>query len=972
MDFNVDLKEQTLEYQVSKVAQLFCANVFYTSLSLNTRLRLYSEQGLKLEYALIEDDIQLSLNEGYCWDTLVFTAQKTKTLFGGVNKQFSHQFVYAFHIQQQVAKRRLNQIKLDIINASPTIKEAFDALEVMASQKRYIRHQEASAWLVRYSAKLLSHEKEHYLRFLAKDCLVFYQKMMPFLEQGHDYIANLNQRFVTSEINRYDAFFNQVETKPLTTAQRNACVTNEQFNLVLAGAGTGKTSTMIARAGYLVQAHIAEAPEILMLAYGKKASEEMQSRISERLSIHININTFHSLGLSIIGQVESAVPSIHQMAIDGALKVKFVDDEIKRLIKLPQYQDQLVDYFHYHSRPYKSAHAFSTIAAYTTYIIENELRTLNGELVKSYEECEIANYLYRHGIHYLYEAKYKIDTKDAHFKSYCPDFYLPDYDIYIEHFALNSQGHTPSFINEGEYLAGIDWKRKLHQTHQTIMIETYSYLKQQGRLTDYLHEQLIRLNVTMMLVPSNQLLNNLKALGLVSAFSKLMSQILSSFKAAGLSLQQLYEQSKHTEQSETSRAILQLFEPIYTAYSDALVQSGCIDFDDMIQRATQYVRNKQFISPYTHILVDEFQDIAESRAELIQALLDQQQNATLFCVGDDWQSIYQFSGSDIAYTSNFEAHFGHTATSILDKTFRFNNKINDVATKFITQNPAQIQKNMECLTRVAHEAISIIRSKENIYGVVKALELITTSTKKPASVLLLARFNHSKPDLSHLSRRFPSLRLQFMTVHASKGKEADFVILLDLVKGEFGFPAEKVQNPLLKMLLPSTDTYPHSEERRLFYVALTRARHHVYLITHPHTASIFIREMLDQNYPVIKVDDTNPEQSFIAKTPCPACTVGTLTPKDSSFGSFFGCSNYPVCKHTMAACPRCGNETIKKLGFNRCVNKRCDYQEPICPKCISGTLKLRSKHHKSFWGCSNYQANSEFSCSYTTAHIPNN
>lgn len=971
MDLNVEMKGQTLQYQVSKIAQLFCSNIFYTSLSLNTSLCLYSKQGIRLEYTLIDDDVQVSLNEGYCWDTLVFTNHKTKTLFGGVNKQFSHQFVYAFYIQQQMAKKRLDQIKLDITSAIPIIKEAFDELEAIASE-RYIRYQEAIAWLARYSAKLLSQEKEQYLRFLTKDALTLYQRITPFLEKGHDYIANLNQHFVRSEIERYSAFFNQVESKPLTTAQRNACVTNEQFNLVLAGAGTGKTSTMIARAGYIVQASLAQAPDILMLAYGKKAAEEMQSRISERLSIHLNINTFHSLGLSIIGQVEKAVPSIHPMAIDGALKVKFVDDEIQRLIKLPQYQDQLVDYFYYHLRPYKSAHAFSTIAEYTTYVVENELRTLKGELVKSYEECEIANYLYRHGVHYLYEAKYKIDTKDAHFKSYCPDFYLPDNNIYIEHFALDNQGHTPSFINENEYLAGIKWKRNLHQTYQTKLIETYSYLKQQGRLTEYLHEQLIELNVTMTPVPSNQLLNNLRKLGLVSAFSKLMSEILSSFKAAGISLQQLYEQCMHTEQSDSSRAILQLFEPIYNAYSDALVQSDCIDFDDMIQRATLYVRNKQFVSPYTHILVDEFQDIAQSRAELIQALLTQQQNATLFCVGDDWQSIYRFSGSDIAYTSNFEAHFGYTATSILDKTFRFNSQINDVATKFITQNPAQIRKSMECITRVADAAISIISCKENVHGLVNALELITASIKKPASVLLLARFNHSKPDISDLSKRFPALRLQFMTVHASKGKEADCVILLDLVKGEFGFPAEKVQHPLLKILLPSADTYPYSEERRLFYVALTRARHHVYLITHPHSASVFIKELLDQNYPVIKVDNTNSEQHFIANTPCPACTVGTLIPKDSAFGSFFGCSNYPVCKHIQAACPRCGNETIKKLGFSRCANRRCDYQEPICPKCISGTLKLRTKHGKSFWGCSNYQTNSEFSCKYTTAHITDN
>ena len=160
-----------------------------------------------------------------------------------------------------------------------------------------------------------------------------------------------------------------------------------------------------------------------------------------------------------------------------------MDEQIQRLLQDDQFKSRLVTYFVRFTYPYKSQYDFKSLGEYNAYILENDIRTLQGELVKSYEECEIANFLYRQGVDYQYEANYQVNTSGPDYKVSQPDFYLPDYGMYIEHFAVNEKNQTPPFIDQKSYLEGMAWKRALHQKYQTTLIETYSYLKQQGRLT---------------------------------------------------------------------------------------------------------------------------------------------------------------------------------------------------------------------------------------------------------------------------------------------------------------------------------------------------------------------------------------------------------------------------------------------------------------------------------------------------------
>ncbi|WP_415878099.1 UvrD-helicase domain-containing protein [Methylomonas sp. TEB] len=953
-------------YQLSRWAKWFAKDRRFHAFVLEPEtLVLIDERQKQLKLQVLSLQPGIGIESGWFWDTLLFTLNDGQTLrFGGVNKEQS-----AF--LQVSMKRYVNQrIQRFYQQLVPALIQASQEARLLLSNKKYIRRSMAVQWIGNHLWLAAGLKRTDCLQRLPAELHQDYHAIRPLLDDAHQQVAKLNQTFIARQAQHFKDFFDQVETNPLTEAQRNACIIDEQHNLVLAGAGTGKTSTMIGRAGYLINAGLAKPEQILMLAYARKAAQEMEERIQSKLGIqNLTVKTFHGLGLDIISQVEGTRQAIDKMAEDDTLRAAFVDSQIQSLLEDERYRSRLLTYFLRFAYPYKSQFNFKSLGDYNAYILENDIRTLQGELVKSYEECEIANFLYRQGIAYQYEANYQVNTSGPDYRVYQPDFFLPAYGIYIEHFAVNELNQTPPFINQENYLAGMAWKRELHQKYQTPLIETYSYLKQQGRLTEVLSEKLQAAGVHFQPLPQNELLNQLNQLGRVSEFSKLMAQILSLFKAAYLSIKQLVEKADKHEDQERMRAAAYLFEPIYQAYQQRLRDNASIDFDDMIGRAIEYVESGRFQSPYQYLLVDEFQDISASRARLLKALMAQQPEASLFSVGDDWQSIYRFTGSDVALTKDFQSHFGDTATSVLDQTFRFNNKIGEVASRFVTQNPSQIDKQIRSLRLVEQAAMSLIKTDQDLTGIQAALDAITAKAKPSASVLLLARFNFKRPDVAALKRRHPQLSLQFMTVHASKGKEADYVVVFGLDKGEHGFPSEKATHPLLELLLPQAEAFAHAEERRLFYVALTRARHHVYLVTNGLNPSPFVRELIDGDYAVTVDEFTGPGfQEQMADIPCPACKTGWMVPRDSQYGSFFGCNQYPLCNHTQRACQWCGSGLKTQGRFHVCENRRCDFVEPICPRC-QGAMVLRKGPHGQFWGCSHYRKNAAFSCSHTEQFI---
>ncbi|TKF74941.1 AAA family ATPase [Vibrio kanaloae] len=792
-------------------------------------------------------------------------------------------------------------------------------------------------------------------------------------------IENMRYAYVQKQLTEYGVFFDNVESNPLTEKQRIACITDNDNNLLLAGAGTGKTSVMVGRTGYLINSDQATANDILLLAYGRIAAKEMDERIKDKLGFDdVRASTFHSLGMKIIAEVEGSKPNLSPFEDDIKAKSKWMNDNLEQLMLDDGYREYLLEYFSSYYFVDKNPFEFQSEGEYLQYLTDNDIRSLKGDPVKSYGEVVIANWLFRNGINYEYEASYRFDVSTEQYRQYHPDFYLPDHDIYIEYYGTDEHGNTAPWIDKVRYQESIEWKRQTHKQYQTGYVEVFYHQHKVGKLLQVLENKLLEREVEFNPIPPQDLLNNLRQLGQVTELAKLFSALVDMYKAACLddiAIENVIRNSIDPKQTEKA---LELLYPLYNRYELFLREKQWIDFNDMISKALMYVQTGQFVSSWKYILVDEFQDISEPRARLIKALRDSLPGTSLFCVGDDWQAIYRFSGADVKLTTNFVEYFGATSETKLDLTFRFNSAIGDVATQFVTRNPVQIKKDIQSLIKVNKPAVSIPRQGRNEQGVSpleKALNAVLAcvhTSGKPAQnkVYLLARFWHQMPDylqLQEINRQYSSLQITCQSLHASKGKEADYVIITGLTTGKHGFPSQKVTPPLVDALLPKGDDYEFAEERRLFYVALTRAKHRAYLLADMTDVSDFVVELIKNKY---FVDTDEFDASFVQKLFeqifCNSCKTGVLKERVSRYGKFLSCSFYPRCKHKETPCSHCGSpmSSTTKPGFQECINEECGDIRPLCKRCGS-EMKLRNGKYGQFWSCSTYRKNADKNCGYT-------
>lgn len=326
-----------------------------------------------------------------------------------------------------------------------------------------------------------------------------------------------------------------------------------------------------------------------------------------------------------------------------------------------------------------------------------------------------------------------------------------------------------------------------------------------------------------------------------------LAQQLDQLAQLGLKKKQLQERLIEHPDYARLNSELNLCWPCYQAWQQMLKENDEIDFNIMISRATDYVTKGKFPSPWKFIMIDEYQDISPQRLALIQALVEQTpQGCNLFAVGDDWQAIYQFAGADVNLTTCFAARFPYSTIHHLDTTYRFNEQIGLVANTFIAQNPNQLDKTLNSYKAQKQKAVYLTPNQ----NVEKVLDQLNRKADSLKTVLLLGRNHYHKPELlKDWQQRYLSLKMDFMTCHASKGKEADFVIILCVDEGQF--PAKVKAVHLDGALNQGRDDFPYAEERRLFYVALTRAKEKVW-ITHSGQGSAFVQELVNGDYPVVK------------------------------------------------------------------------------------------------------------------------
>ena len=355
--------------------------------------------------------------------------------------------------------------------------------------------------------------------------------------------------------------------------------------------------------------------------------------------------------------------------------------------------------------PYRNEQDFRIWGDYWAYLRQYDIRSLQGEKVKSFEEREIANFPYLNGVPYEYDADYEHDTATPEKRQYRPDFYLPEAGIYIEHFGIDARGRTAPFVDQEEYRKGMDWKRGPHKKKGTVLIETYSHEHASGKLIDRLARRLSAHGVSLSPIPSEEVFAVLEEQGRVGPFLRLVATFLHHYNGAQLSIQEVARRAKGLAARQRAKAFLAVLGPILERYQETLSERREIDFHDMICKAAEHVEAGRYSSPFCNILVDKFQDTSSARARLLKALLDQSPAAQLFAVGDDWQAIYRFGGSDIAIMRELAERFGGSKRMDLETSFRYSQPIAAVATQFILANPAQISKTLRSTRQMQRSCV---------------------------------------------------------------------------------------------------------------------------------------------------------------------------------------------------------------------------------------------------------------------------
>lgn len=816
------------------------------------------------------------------------------------------------------------------------IKEKMENLISSTFSKGHVRHDKAVAFAesMKALAEELGEPKKSYYDFSD-------------LGRADELVGIHNEAVARKAMD--DDIFDDICGHPLSEEQRRAAVSGEKNTLVIASAGSGKTTTVCGRVKYLLERQGVKPEEILLLSYSKKSAEDLVKKV-ESVAPGIRATTFHKTGLDILVAAEGSKFAVEEQ-YEEIIETYFRDELVKDPLAMR-------DVFTYYGlflnngeggKRYKNEGERFEELKHSDFITikdslaalktgEGEKITLKKERVKSFEELAIANFYFINGIDYEYERPYEYDESTLERRQYTPDFYLKDYHIYHEHYGINREGRAPQYEREAEieYLNGMKWKRLCHERHHTTCIETYSYEVVGNTLFDNLTERLKERGVEFHPISDDMIKQSLESFyhgQSFASFINLVATFISLYKARysdETAFDKLLKSGFADAYSKArARLFLSIAKRVYLYYSKRVHGSGKIDFDDMILRSTSALPSLSGFR-YKHIIVDEFQDISYSRAMFLKAL-SEHGNSDLFCVGDDWQSIYRFSGSDLSLFLNFETYFGYAERHSIGEVYRNSQQLQDAMKRFIEQNPEQIKKEIVS-SKSANNPIRVVYYDNDPCPFLRDLLSTISSRKEDAEVLLLGRNNRDiKPFLSTefyfskktgglVSEEFPKLRLNYSTVHGSKGLEAEYVILLSAKDAPNGFPNKTEDDPLLNLVMSRPSLYPFAEERRLWYVALTRTKSYTFILAPANAPSQFLLEMGDDVY------ETNPEKLVKESEmiPCPRCKGGHLVRREDSRGhAFYGCSNYPYCAYTIddfiavknnIRCPNCGDFMVKRKG----------------------------------------------------------
>lgn len=782
------------------------------------------------------------------------------------------------------------------------------------------------------------------------------QEIFNFRKTYKKFLNKYNNNFIQKESVKENDYFKHIENNPLTKSQIKSVLTDEENTLVVAGAGSGKTSVIISKIGYLLKKKIAKPENILILTFTNDTKEDLVIRAQERLpsiveTEDLNIMNFHQLGLKLRRSAGVKSKGISDLAGKKTEFNRWIGRTIGELYKEAKYKEKIEKYFTSYFTEYKSGFDFDTQGEYFSYLTSTrvnytyklklkrqkikQLNTLKNDLVKSFEECEIANFLFLNQIKYTYEKPFHIDLGTVDRRNYKPDFTIINSKgerIYLEHFALNEKGDAPVWFAPG-YAEKVEMKKELLRKFKTKCIFTYSYQKWNGTLIDSLREQLIANDIELKPLSPEEIYKLLSGLKEINSLAELIQTFLNHYKSEDLNIKELRSKAILSKNTDRANSFLDIFEIILKKYQDYLNEKNEIDFNDMINETEKIIsKNPNKVeNPYndiSYILVDEFQDISFARYHLIKSLRKVNPSLKFYCVGDDWQSIYMFAGSRISIMQSFEDYFGIAKTEFLEDTFRFPQSLVNIASDFIQKNKKQYKKTIKAISKKIDKPLKICNRYLDEEGNDISLEKLLKRIQKQdpnSSVFVLGRYNFVKPDnFKLIQSQFKNLKIEFKTIHKSKGLQSDYVIILDVNKGKYGFPSEITDDPLLGLVMQKKEIFPFAEERRVFYVALTRTKKEVYLVVNSNSPSDFVDELSKSRKDIVYI---NMEDYTSIK--CPECKTSKMAKRTGKFDSFYSCTNYPMCGFKVSTIPLCSNCNKEKV--------LSEFEDTnsifVCPKC---------------------------------------
>ena len=690
-----------------------------------------------------------------------------------------------------------------------------------------------------------------------------------------------NEHFIDSERSRCRQYFDTVLAYPLDAQQREAVVSLEDNVLVISSAGSGKTMTTVGKVRYLIDVQHVPAEKILLITFTRKAAESLSERLGEK---KLKCRTFHKLALDIIGEATGEKPTITPQDFSVQVYHRLSEEN-------PAFKAAIADYTIRSRYTMRDQFEYSSMKDYMMdrqkLGIQAFFKDMDGRPVfcKSDEESQICDFLGSRGIKFRYEEKYEVNTVDAEYRQYCPDFsiYIDQPDgslkrIYLEHFAVNENDRCPSFFStedEINYKQGIIWKRNLHQQHSTILLETSSAGFHRGDVFQVLTKQLLDQGAVFSKATQQNVARELQRqeeniLGMLTAFNFLL-------KSRSRSMDDI---RREVGTGPDAITINDIVAPFVEAYARMEEENNEIDFTDAIIRATELCNNGHR-PDYDYILVDEFQDISMDRYRFLESLRRKEPLTKLFCVGDDWQSIYRFAGSDMALFKSFEKFFGYTKKCLMETTYRFGEPAIADSSKFILANPEQAVKNVHSFREDAETKLDFL-STNGQTDIVETVKYLADQIPADKEIMLLGRYKfdvnifkntelaiHEGQNSAYIT--YGRRKLNFMTVHQSKGLECDYIILLNCNGGTMGFPSQISDSPVLRYVLSAPDAYSFSEERRIFYVGITRAKKHTWVLYDINNPSPFVKEFVQTLEPVTKPGADIPEAEL-----CPKCHCGRI------------------------------------------------------------------------------------------------